>query len=160
MLLNIVIGAILMVATTVIHAGGMMMVLSMIRKRERRVELRLRWRRVYKVGGIVLMMFYISILEVLLWAITYLSLNAIDGFEQAFYFSMVTFTTLGYGDIVLHERWRVLGSFEAANGIIMFGWTTAIVIAARDSQGKAQDQAGNQSNEMGAFQNFHGFLLS
>lgn len=129
MLLNIIIGAILMVATTVIHAGGMMMVLSMIRKRERRVELRLRWRRVYKVGGIVLMMFYISILEVLLWAITYLSLNAIDGFEQAFYFSMVTFTTLGYGDIVLHERWRVLGSFEAANGIIMFGWTTAIVIA-------------------------------
>lgn len=129
MLLNIIIGAILMVATTVIHAGGMMMVLSMIRKRERRVELRLRWRRVYKVGGIVLMMFYISILEVLLWAITYLSLNAIDGFEEAFYFSMVTFTTLGYGDIVLHERWRVLGSFEAANGIIMFGWTTAIVIA-------------------------------
>ena len=42
---------------------------------------------------------------------------------------MVTYTTLGYGDIVLHERWRVLASFEAANGIIMFGWTTAIVMA-------------------------------
>ena len=41
---------------------------------------------------------------------------------------MVTFTTLGYGDVLLNERWRILGSFEAANGIIMFGWTTAIII--------------------------------
>ena len=43
---------------------------------------------------------------------------------------MVTYTTLGYGDVVLIERWRLLSSFEATNGIIMFGWTTAIVIAA------------------------------
>ena len=40
----------------------------------------------------------------------------------------VTFTTLGYGDIVLPDRWRLLSSFEAANGIIMFGWTTAVVM--------------------------------
>jgi hypothetical protein len=42
---------------------------------------------------------------------------------------MVTFTTLGYGDVVLDQQWRLLASFEAANGIIMFGWTTAIVMA-------------------------------
>jgi hypothetical protein len=36
-------------------------------------------------------------------------------------------TTLGYGDVVLAEQWRLLSSFEAANGIIMFGWTIAIV---------------------------------
>ena len=74
-------------------------------------------------------MFLASIIEVLVWAVTYLVLNAIQGVEKAFYFSMVTFTTLGYGDIVLEERWRLLASFEAANGIIMFGWTTAIVMA-------------------------------
>jgi len=51
------------------------------------------------------------------------------GFEKTFYLSMDTFTTLGYGDVVLMKRWRLLASFEAANGIIMFGWTTAIVIA-------------------------------
>ena len=42
---------------------------------------------------------------------------------------MVTFTTLGYGDVLLDEEWRLLASFEAANGIIIFGWTTAIIIA-------------------------------
>ena len=82
------------------------------------------------VSGVVILMFLASVLEVLVWALTYLALNAIEGFERALYFSMVTYTTLGYGDVVLIERWRLLSSFEAANGIIMFGWTTAIVIAA------------------------------
>lgn len=45
-------------------------------------------------------------------------------------FLMMLITTLGYGDVVLDSRWRLLASFEAANGIIMFGWTTAIVVSA------------------------------
>ena len=60
----------------------------------------------------------------------YLALNALQSFEKALYFSMVTYTTLGYGDVILHDRWRLLSAFGSANGIIMFGWTTAIVIAA------------------------------
>jgi hypothetical protein len=43
---------------------------------------------------------------------------------------MVTYTTVGYGDVVLPATWRLLASFQAANGIIMFGWTTAIVMTA------------------------------
>jgi hypothetical protein len=42
---------------------------------------------------------------------------------------MVTFTTLGYGDVLLDERWRLMAAFEAANGIIIFGLTTAVVVA-------------------------------
>jgi len=47
--------------------------------------------------------------------------------ETAFYFSMVTFTTLGYGDVVLTGQWRALASIQAANGVIVFGWTTALI---------------------------------
>ena len=125
---NIMIAACMMVATTAIHAVGMMLVRQLFDWKKGRSIKRLT--RIYLVSGVVVMMFLVSVLEVLVWAITYLALNAIQGFEQAFYFSMVTFTTLGYGDVVLIERWRLLSSFEAANGIIMFGWTTAIVIAA------------------------------
>ena len=128
MLMNIAIAAALMVATTAIHAGGMVLTMSALRAHSSRH--RLKHTRVYWVCGIVLLMFIVSLLEVLVWAVTYLTLNAIDGFEKALYFSMVTFTTLGYGEIVLDERWRLLASSEAGNGIIMFGWTTAIVIAA------------------------------
>jgi hypothetical protein len=131
MLLNLAIAALLLVVTTAIHAGGMILAMHTIESRGGRLRQRLlRIRHYSRVAEIVLLMFLASVLEVLVWAVTYLAVNGIQGFEQALYFSMVTFTTLGYGDIVLDERWRLLSSFEAANGIIMFGWTTAVVIAA------------------------------
>jgi len=129
MLLTIVIAATLILATTGIHAGGMMLAIGRMRGKVGPLRQRLEQTRIYWVGGTVLLMLLASLVEVLVWAFTYVALGAIQGFEKALYFSMVTFTTLGYGDVVPHERWRLLASFEAANGIILFGWTTAIVIA-------------------------------
>ena len=75
-------------------------------------------------------MFIVSILEVSAWALIYVVTGAIEGVEKALYFSAVTFNTLGYGDIVPGEKWRLLAGFEAANGIIMFGWSTAAIVIA------------------------------
>jgi len=129
MLQNILIAALLMVITTAIHAGFMFLSLQpplhpMFIKRRLPPKLF----HVLQLSRVVLIMFLASVVEVVLWAFTYLKLGAIEGFEDAVYFSMVTFTTLGYGDIVLHQGWRLLASFEAINGIIMGGWTTAIVM--------------------------------
>lgn len=114
--------------TVVIHAGGMYLVMQKILRQDG--LLRQRWQtHIYLVGITILLMFIVSLLEVLVWAVVFFALDTMQNFEEALYFSMVTFTTLGYGDVLLHERWRLLSSFEAANGIIMFGWATAIVIA-------------------------------
>lgn len=129
MLLDILITIVIVTVTVVIHTFGMMIAIRIIRKQKASQLTFQRFRSVPLVG-VVLVMFFISIVEVLLWAATYLWVNIIESFEEAFYFSMVTFTTLGYGDIVLKGTWRLLASFEAAIGIIMFGWTTAIVFAA------------------------------
>jgi hypothetical protein len=126
MLFNVALAGFLMVATTGIHAGGMILALRIAQMAKKR---NMTGFRVLRVSSIILLMFVTSVLEVLVWATAYLALNAIEGLEQAVYFSMVTFTTLGYGDVLLDENWRLLASFEAANGIIMFGWTTAIVMA-------------------------------
>jgi hypothetical protein len=75
-------------------------------------------------------MFLAIVLEVGLWALLYLFnplITALPDIETAFYFSMVTFTTLGYGDVVLTGQWRTLASIQAANGVIIFGWTTALI---------------------------------
>ena len=48
-------------------------------------------------------------------------------FEEALYFSTVTFASLGYGDIVLSPRWRLISAIEAANGVILFAWSTAFL---------------------------------
>ena len=53
----------------------------------------------------------------------------ITEFEPALYFSTVSFTTLGYGDIVLGPDWRIMSAIEGANGLILFGWSTAFLIS-------------------------------
>jgi voltage-gated potassium channel Kch len=84
--------------------------------------------RALVVGAFVVVMFVTTLVEASAWAVTYSMLYAVSDFEKALYFSTVTYTTLGYGDIVLDAQWRLLSSFQAANGIIMFGWTTALIV--------------------------------
>lgn len=71
-----------------------------------------------------------NILQVMCWALFYIVLGSFDDFEAAVYFSGVTFTSLGYGDVVLDSPTRLLGPLQAANGLMMFGITTAVFIAA------------------------------
>ncbi len=71
-------------------------------------------------------------LEIAIWATVYLlipELDKLSTWEEAIYFSMVTFTTLGYGDLTLPPIWRIMSGFEAMNGILMFGWSTAMFYA-------------------------------
>jgi type III secretory pathway component EscU len=129
MILNMAIAALLMAVTTAIHASGMLLVVRTVLSKDPQTRYHKKLMHLFSVAGVVLLMFLVSVIEVLVWSATYLWLGALEGLEQATYFSMVTFTTLGYGEIVLDEQWRLLASFQAANGIIMFGWTTAIVLA-------------------------------
>ena len=115
--------------TTAIHAAFMIVTLRLLRAHDNHQGWQTPWARIRVTGGSILVMFLASLIETSLWAAAYLMLGAISGAEPALYFSMVTFTTLGYGEIVLEPQWRLLASFEAANGIIMFGWTTAVVVA-------------------------------
>jgi hypothetical protein len=124
---QIALGLLLVLVTTLVHAAATLVALTVL-KRVSRLSLTHLW-RVLRISGLVLGMFMVSVLDAVLWAYTYLAVGAIEGVEPALYFSMVTFTTLGYGDIALGDDWRLLASFEAANGIIMFGWTTALVVA-------------------------------
>jgi voltage-gated potassium channel Kch len=125
-LLQLAIGSALLILTVLIHCAFTIAAVSMFggsRVLDRHRE------RFAALATLVLMMFFASVIEASAWAITYLVIDAIPNLEEALYFSTVTFTTLGYGDITLNEDWRLLGAFEAANGSIMFGWTTALVVA-------------------------------
>ncbi len=66
--------------------------------------------------------------SVWLWAHVFIYLEIFAELEEAVYFSTVTFTSLGYGDIVLNEQWRILSSLTAVNGLIVFGVSTAFLV--------------------------------
>jgi hypothetical protein len=67
-------------------------------------------------------------LDILLWAWVYRHVGAIHGLEASLYFSGITFTTVGYGDITLAKCWQFLSVGEAVNGVLMAGWSTALLI--------------------------------
>jgi hypothetical protein len=63
-----------------------------------------------------------------LWAVAFYFLDIFVSFEAAVYFALVAFTTLGFGDLLLPTEWRLLGGFAAANGLLLFGLLTAILV--------------------------------
>lgn len=69
------------------------------------------------------------LLEITVWALFFLWQEAISDLQSAFYFSAVTYTTTGYGDLVLPPEWRLVGGVEALTGILMCGWSTAFLFA-------------------------------
>jgi hypothetical protein len=63
--------------------------------------------------------------QMAVWAAVLIATGEFGEFAVATYHSAVNYTTLGYGDIVMSPRWRLLGPLEAANGTLAFGWSTA-----------------------------------
>jgi len=83
--------------------------------------------RVILMMATVALLMAAHVIEVLVWAITYAVVAATPAGAGHFYFAFVNYTTLGYGDIVPVAAWQVLGPFTAMNGILLIGWTTAVI---------------------------------
>jgi hypothetical protein len=127
MFIEITIGGAMIVLTTLIQGVFTMVGVEYMRDyATRHNEPALIWSTL-RLAAFVLWLFLATIIEVWLWAVLYVLLDAFQSIETAVYFSTVTFTTLGFGDIVLEDEWRLLSAFEAANGLLMFGWSTALV---------------------------------
>jgi hypothetical protein len=65
--------------------------------------------------------------EVLVWSLIYAIASAAPAGTDLIYFAFVNYTTLGYGDVTPVERWHLLGPMTAMNGVLMFGWSTAVI---------------------------------
>jgi voltage-gated potassium channel Kch len=117
----------LMAASVVIHAYGVTSALRWLRRYEfasRRLFSSVRL-FIALAGWII----FLHVSEITAWAVTYALMHAMPGLQSALYFSAVTYTTTGYGDLVLPQRWRLVGAVEALTGILMCGWSTGFFFA-------------------------------
>jgi voltage-gated potassium channel len=133
MLKYALIGIVLVLVTVIIHSVGTFSWASLATRRFADQDGMLRPEKShYVVVGTVLVLLIMHVLEIVVWAYAYLLLlpaGELDSLEEAVYFSFVTFTTLGYGDVTLTQGWRLLSGIEALNGIMLAGWTTAMLFA-------------------------------
>ena len=81
------------------------------------------------ISMVLLLLFAGHMGQIAIWAMLYMNLGEFEDFLTAFYHSAVNFSSLGYGDIVMSERWRLLGALEAANGVLMFGLSTGTILS-------------------------------
>lgn len=127
MLRQVLVAAPVCVCTIVIHALVMTTVVRVAQalgtKRVWYAWLRLTAVMIATVS--VLMLAHVS--EVLVWAATYALTDAAPDGANLVYFAFVNYATLGYGDITPVPRWLLLGPITAMNGILLFGWSTAVI---------------------------------
>jgi len=128
MLTNILIAWCLMAACVTVHAAGLTVAFRWMKRRAAPVEGRL-WpaiRILIATAGWTLL---IHMIQITGWAIAYTVLGGMPDLMSALYFSAVTYTTTGYGDLVLTEEWRLVGAVEALTGILMCGLSTGLFFA-------------------------------
>lgn len=76
----------------------------------------------------VFALFVIHFLEIWLFAFLYDYLGALHSFDEALYFSTISYATIGYSDASIHEQWRMVAALEGVLGIILLGWSTAFFV--------------------------------
>jgi Ion channel len=81
------------------------------------------------ISVVLLVLFAGHLIQFAVWAGLFVSLGEFESFNTAFYHSTVNFSSLGYGDIVMGEEWRLLGALEACNGVLMFGLSGGTILA-------------------------------
>ena len=130
MMENILIGSVTMIACVVVQCGVVGVLLRFLIRLDRQHVLRPTILRTSAVlVAVLLIMVMGHALQIGLWAYVFSYLGEFSDFATACYHSTVNFTTLGYGDLVMSHKHRMLGAIEAANGVLMFGLTTSILFA-------------------------------
>ena len=121
------VGAAIVLCTIFIHALAVVATVNFIRYVRQKGRLGTGLIDLANVMLVVLFVFSAHLLEIALWAGLFIISGEFGDFGVAFYHSAVNYTTLGYGDIILTPSWRLLGPLEAADGMLLFGVSTAIV---------------------------------
>ena len=117
----------LMALCVVIHAAGVTAALRAVRGHA--VARPRAWRWIWLFVRVAGRIIVLHLVEITIWGAVYLWQEAMPDLPSALYFSAVTYTTTGYGDLVLPKEWRLVGAIEALTGILLCGWSTGFFFA-------------------------------
>ncbi len=129
MLGQVLVGGIVSACNIAIHSLVMSLVVHVSRMTYAKVGARAVLRLARVMIGAVLVLMAAHVAEVLIWALAYRLTGAVPDVSRLVYFAFVNYTTLGYGDITPIREWEMLGPLTAMNGVILFGWSTAVIFA-------------------------------
>jgi hypothetical protein len=127
MLDQLLVGGVVSACNITIHALIMAVVVRAAQAVGQKPIRRSSWRLAGVMIVTVLVLMVAHTCEVTVWALTYRLVNATPAGTGFVYFAFVNYTTLGYGDVVPVRDWQLLGPITAMNGVLLFGWSTAVI---------------------------------
>lgn len=115
----------------IIHMTGILLMAQWLLQRREYLERTASSSRHFALVIVTLfaVIMFLHLIQTSLWAVFYYAQNLFSDFETALYFSMVSFTTIGYGDVLLPRKWRLLGVIEGFSGVLLCGVSTAFIFA-------------------------------
>jgi hypothetical protein len=125
---NLLIASGLVATTVIIHAAGLGVLLSHVLRSQEQPDTRY-WPVTWLLIRIAWLLILIHLLEIAIWALFFWWQECLPDAESSFYFSGVTYATLGYGDLLLPKEWRMFGPLEALTGTLMCGLSIAFFFA-------------------------------
>lgn len=142
LLAKLAIGAVMIAITVVIHAAMCDFAFRFIENHA--IGFARVFRRFWKIWALIVVIFMIGaaiMADIWIWTLLFYILepDVLKDIETALYFTTITFTTVGFGDIVLPDPWRLLSASTAINGMIIFGWSTAFIFEIMTSLYKPTD---------------------
>ena len=127
MLRQFLVGAAVSACNITIHALVMATVIQVARFTSKKTTSRPLVRLIAVMIATVSVLMAAHAFEVIVWSLAYAIVDAAPADADLLYFAFVNYTTLGYGDVTPVERWRLLGPLAAMNGVLLFGWSTAVI---------------------------------
>jgi hypothetical protein len=124
----VLIAAVLVAVTVAVHAAGFALLLRSFMK-SRTMPPTQAWPIAWLLIRVTWLLLLIHVAEITIWALFFLWGGCLPDAESAFYFSGVTYATIGYGDLVLPKPWRMLGPVEGLTGILMCGLSAGLFFA-------------------------------
>lgn len=130
MLKHLLVALLLTAMTVILHGVGSLILARTFAGRKRApAEPLTPWRVVRRSVGLICFLLLLHLMEASVWAACYWIMGLFPDFETAGYFSLTSYTTVGYGDVHLSSTWRMLGPIESGIGVLMFGWSIALMVA-------------------------------
>jgi len=135
-------GLCLMALCVIVHATGLTAALRWWRLHA--ITFTSFWRATWLFVRLAAWLIVLHLLEITAWGVFYALKQTMPDLASGLYFSAVTYTTTGYGDLVLPKDWRLVGAVEALTGILMCGWSTGFFFAVVSGMAIATRRPGSE----------------
>jgi hypothetical protein len=127
MVIQLLVGSLVSVINIMVHALATVAAISIARRAGSKPAPRPHLHLMSVMVATVLVLMLAHMIEIVVWSLCYALVGATPEGSELLYFAFVNYTTLGYGDVTPVKEWRLVGPMAAMNGILMFGWSTAVL---------------------------------